>query len=105
MDRDLKKEQQYLKAVKKVKAIRGFYIHLAAFIIISIAMAIVTALYINPYNRELFIWLVLSVFISWLVGIIIHSVCVFGSRIIFSKNWEERKLEEFIEEENDKIWE
>ena len=37
----------------------------------------------------------------WGIGIAFHAIGVFGKGIIFSKDWEERKIQELIEEENE----
>ena len=45
MDKDYIKEQQYLKAKKRVKDIKGFYSHLSVYVIINIFI-----IYYNTYG-------------------------------------------------------
>ena len=104
MERDFEKEQQYLKVVKRVKAIKYFYVHLALFLIFNGALIVWAILNADRYNERLLVWGVSSIVISWVIGIIIHALAAFGNRILFSKKWEDRKMDEFLDED-EKLWE
>ena len=93
------KTKKYIEAKQRVRSIRGFYIHLIIFIAGSLSIASLL-FWIDPGEYAVFwTWLILSTIISWFVGICIHAWSVFGSRIFFSKNWEERKMQEYIDRE------
>lgn len=98
------KRRQYRNAVKKVKAIRSFYVHLAIFIFLN--SIIILAAYFNAdnFDKKALVWAISSFTISWIVGLIIHAYSAFGNRLIFTKSWEERKMQEIIEKDEDKIW-
>ena len=85
--------QKYQEAVKKVKEIKGFYSHLISYIGTNLFF-----LFINlKYSPEVY-WFFWPMF-SWGIGLFFHGMRVFGYFPFFSKDWEERKIKEFIEQE------
>lgn len=90
--------ERYHKACKKVKEIKGFYIHFICYVIIIALMV-----YINLKYSPEHLWFIYPL-IGWGVGLIGHGVGVFGSDSLFSKNWEERKIRELMDKEkNNKL--
>jgi hypothetical protein len=94
-------EIRYEIAAKKVKKIKGFYSHLAVYIIIN------TLLLIGNYqfwNKEgaFFSWDNLSTAFFWGIGLAAHGVSVFGFHLMFGKDWEERKIKELMEKDRKK---
>lgn len=86
-------EKRYLEAKKKVKDIKGFYIHFALFILntpLLIAVNLVTA----PY----FQWFWFAV-LGWGATIGIHAFLVFGDNFL-GKDWEKKKIMELMEKSN-----
>lgn len=99
----LNREQQYTRAQKRVNEIKKFYKHLVVYILINLVFigrriykdivyrdesVIEAILDINNYN--LFFW--------WGVVVFIHGFSVLGKDKLFSKNWEERKIKEYMEQ-------
>ncbi len=99
----LNREQQYIRAQKRVNEIKKFYKHLVVYILINLVFigrriykdivyrdesVIEAILDINNYN--LFFW--------WGVVVFIHGFSVLGKDKLFSKNWEERKIKEYMEQ-------
>jgi len=98
---DFRKEEAYLRAKKKVDAIVGFYWHLAVYIIVNLFLIILIAVNssegfsgFGPYATAFF----------WGIGLAFHFLGVFGTNFLFGKNWEKRKIEEFMKEE-EQNWE
>jgi len=94
-------EERYLRAKKRVEKIKGFYSHLVAYVIINVALLI---LIFKGYNIKVNFWNLgtFSTAIGWGIGLAIHGMVVFGPNIFFGKDWEERKLQEFMKEEESK---
>ena len=90
-------EQEYIKAKKRVKDIKGFYIHLAV-LVFSLPIIIITNLMFVPGFH--YFWF--SV-LGWGMAIFFHWIAVFGfSQFGFGKDWEENKIKELMEEQNKK---
>jgi len=91
--------KKYLEARKKVVALRRFYIHLFLFLIVNIALLFELIMLEKDESLNFFVWVVLNIMITWSIGIIVNAWCVFDGRIIFSKTFKDRKIEEFIKDE------
>ncbi|MEZ4837860.1 2TM domain-containing protein [Flavobacterium sp.] len=88
--------ENYLKASKKVKEIKGFYIHLLCYVLV-----ISFLVFINLKYSPIHLWFIYPL-AGWGIGLIGHAIGVFGTDMLFSKNWEQRKIKEFMEEEKRK---
>lgn len=91
METDYTREQQYIKARKKVKEIKGFYIHLATYVLV-----IPFIIYVNLRYVPQFHWFWYSV-LSWGVGLFFHWFGVIGiDKFKLGKEWEEKKIREIM---------
>lgn len=74
-----------------------FYLNLIAYIIVMPLLV-----YINyRVNQWEFPWFLFSM-IGWGIGIIFHAMKTFKWNPFFGKDWEERKLKQLIDEDNNK---
>lgn len=92
--------KKYIEAKKKVKSLKRFYIHLFIFLIVNITLLFKLIMLEKDESLDTFVWLILNIMATWSIGLIIHAWCVFDGEILFSKGYEEKKIEEFIQ--NDK---
>lgn len=97
-ERDFREEEAYLRAKKRVEAISGFYWHLVSFIVVNVFLILLIGLNsgqgftgFGTYATAFF----------WGIGLIFHFIGVFGFNFILGRNWEQRKMEEFMEKERD----
>lgn len=104
-------EESYNIAYKKVKRIKGFYSHLKVYIIVN-AFIIISSLsrgYIGNHFevRGFNNWEIYSTAFYWGIALLIHAISVFGSDIFFSKDWEQKKIQKYMEKEaqNKNKWE
>jgi len=102
------KEKQYIEAKKKVYRLKIFYIHLLGYIVlVSLIAYNLIIIEEGPYKNNILLinW---STIIIWGIAIIIHAWTTFKGRFLFTKRWEERKVKEFLNEENEEeevqIW-
>jgi hypothetical protein len=95
MEPDYTEERRYHLAQKKVKEIKEFYQHLTVFIFVTIMLVVINLMTSPEYLW--FIWCILG----WGVGVIFHGLKAFGISPFFNKEWEERKIREFIEKEKE----
>ncbi|MDK2915964.1 MAG: hypothetical protein PWR25_521 [Euryarchaeota archaeon] len=86
-------QERYARARRKVDDIRGFYTHLAIFIIVNVFLFILNMV-ISP-GAFWFYW----VTIFWGVGLAVHALDTYGSGRFFGRDWEERKIREIMERE------
>jgi hypothetical protein len=106
MEQDYIKEQQYLKAKKRVKDIKGFYSHLVAYIIVNIFISAVFIYALSneegfSFGRAITHFGVFSTWLFWGIGLFFHWLGVFGFRAIgFGKQWERRKIQELMEKDH-----
>lgn len=85
----------YFKAKKRVEELKGFYGNLISYCCV-IPFLIVINLWVTPG----FQWFWFSLF-GWGLGVVLHAFKVFG----YSSDWEERKIREILEKDNNKqIW-
>ena len=92
-------------AYKRVKRIKGFYIHAMVYVLVNVF--IVYGNYSgNSYKDYSFwSWQTFSTALFWGIGLLAHGVSVFGRNIFFGQNWEEKKIQEFMDKEKREKWE
>lgn len=89
-------DEKYLKAKKKVRELKSFYSHLAIFFIINLFLLAINI--ITTPEHLWFYW----VTIGWGIGLIFNAYSVFASERMFGSNWEKKKINEFMDE-NDSL--
>lgn len=98
-----KRNLSYLRAKKKVETLKGFYSHLAAYIIINSAIILVSANVFSDEKTDFAAWGNYFTAIFWGIGLVSHAIYVFFIMNVhdnFLKRWEEKKIKQFLEEEN-----
>ena len=86
-------ETKLYEARKHVKRIKGFYIHLLVYVLVNFVI-IVSDVHDNPseiYNFETY-----ATAFFWGIGLVAHAASVFGSKIFFGNDWEQRKIREYM---------
>jgi len=95
-------DQNYELAKKKVELIRKFYKHLVIYILVNIAISVVKVV---NYMRDGFTFeeafFQLDVFIVWIIWgvfVILQAIKTFKAGTILGADWEERKIQEIMNE-------
>ncbi|AXG74992.1 histidine kinase [Flavobacterium arcticum] len=86
----------YERAKNKVKDIKGFYINLTCYCIVIPVLIFINLRFTPEYH-----WFWYST-IAWGSGVLIHGLGAFGYLPFMSRNWEERKIKEFMEQDTNK---
>ena len=80
-------------AKKQVKRMKGFYIHAIVYICVNLMIIVSNSLVAqngfedaNGYMTALF----------WGFGLLAHAMSVFAPDFIMGRNWEERKIQEYM---------
>jgi multisubunit Na+/H+ antiporter MnhB subunit len=92
------------RITKKVKSIKGFYKHLTAYILVNLFLLALK--YFQIENGERF--LELSTFTTaffWGIGLAFHAANVFGKNVFLGDDWEEKKIKEFMDKNQNTKWE
>jgi hypothetical protein len=97
-------EIQYQQALKKVKRIKGFYIHLMVYIVINV-MILLLQFFNNERSQDFWQWQTFGMAIFWGIGIVSHAMSVFLPTLLLSNDWEQRKINELMEKDRNKKWE
>ncbi len=85
--------EKYQKAKQQVKEQKEFYIHSFWFVAVMIFLA-----YINIKHTPEYLWFFWP-FLGWGIGLFFHGASVFNFLPFFTKDWEEKRIKQFIEEE------
>ncbi|MEE9407292.1 MAG: 2TM domain-containing protein [Polaribacter sp.] len=85
---------KYVKAVERVEKLKEFYQNLASYCIV-----IPFLIFINLRFSPGFNWFWFPIF-GWGIGLAFHFLEVNNYNIFLGKNWEDRKIREMMEEEN-----
>lgn len=108
---DTVRYNKYEDAVKHVKRIKGFYKHVITYVIINIIILIIKrkAIYFvvnNTTNIDQGFedWMHINIWstpVIWGIILIIHGLYVYRFKFSFFRNWEERKIKEFMNDDSD----
>jgi len=93
-------DDDYTKAYKRVKRIKGFYVHLLVYVLVN--LLIIGRRYCDRGENTFTDWDTYSTLIFWGIGIIAHASSVFGRDLFFGDNWEKRKIKELMDKEKGK---
>ncbi|APY01470.1 2TM domain-containing protein [Lacinutrix venerupis] len=96
-------QQRLERAKKRVKRIKGFYTHLLIYIVINTVIVFINIDNLKP-GQSYFQWYNFITLTIWGIPLIIHGLTVFLPNFILGTNWEERKIKEIMENENN-VWE
>lgn len=90
--------EKYNKAKKRVKELKGFYVHLLSFVLVISFLA-----FINLRFSPKHIWFYWPI-IGWGIGLLFHGIAIFNFLPFFGKEWEEKKIKELIKKEKKSEW-
>lgn len=85
----MENDERYLRAKKRVENLKGFYIHLTAYVLVNVFILIIN---LSTFEGD---WWFIYPLGGWGIGLIIHGLTVFGSGT-FGADWEERKIKEYM---------
>lgn len=102
--------EKYIKARKKLDAIKGFYIHLIQYVIITILIISfkgrILDIFIakgieNPETLQWMEWNILAIPIIWGLVLLIMGLSLFVFKSNKIKNWEERQIQKYLESDKE----
>jgi hypothetical protein len=89
------REHKYLRAKERVEKLRKFYGNLTSYVLVISLLALINY-WTNEWRYMWFLWAAFG----WGIGLTFHAISVFNLNPFFGKEWEERKIKEFMKEED-----
>lgn len=99
----------YERAQKRLKDIKGFYGHLAAYIIVNLVVIFTRAKFwilqgdnSSLQDIELLNWIDWNLYgtpIIWGAFLIVHAIGTFGKNPLLGKSWEDRQIKKYMEQD------
>ncbi|WP_435622797.1 2TM domain-containing protein [Flagellimonas sp.] len=86
---------KYLKAKARVDQMRKFYNNLTSYILVISGLAALNY-YIDGWSYMWFLWAAFG----WGIGLTFHAIRTFNLNPFFGKDWEERKIKEYMDKED-----
>ena len=96
------KESKYIRAKERVEELKKFYGNLTSYIVVISGLAILNY-WVDGWSYPWFLWAAFG----WGIGLFFHAIRTFNMNPFFGKDWEQRKIKEFMneEEQSPKRWE
>lgn len=91
------------RAKKKVEELKGFYIHFTVYVLINIMIS--TVIIVAQVHDgtgivdAIFNFGTISTWLFWGIGVFFHATKVFQYNPFFNKNWEEKQIKKFMEQD------
>lgn len=98
-------DELYNLAYKRVKRIKGFYVHALVYVLVN-AFIIFSNFDRSNSGTEIFAnWETWSTALFWGIGLSAHGLSVFGRDLLFGSDWEEKKIQQFMKKDQSEKWE
>lgn len=90
------REDKYFRAKERVDCIKKFYSGLLSYVVFITLLGALNY-WINEWSYPWFLWAAFG----WGIGLIFHAVKAFGLNPLFGKDWEDRKIKELMQDDNE----
>jgi hypothetical protein len=86
-------DERYQRARKRVEELKGFYTHLAIYLVVNTGLFLID--YLTSPDNWWFYWPM----IGWGIGLTAHGISIFAEGR-FGHAWEERKMREYMDDDS-----
>ena len=87
---------EYLEARRRVKKLKGFYTHLAIYVLVNLLIVFINIQDLKP-GESYFQYKNFITLFFWGIGLAAQAVGVFRPGFFFGKDWEDKKIKELTE--------
>lgn len=94
-------QEKYNRARKSVEKLKGFYIHLAVYIIVNTVLLLSIFLRISDGHGNFWQAGHFLTPIFWGIGLFFHAMNTYQANPLFGRRWEERQIKKYMEEERE----
>lgn len=85
-------DENYAQAKKRMHQLKAFYNNLISYIVVMIFLVVIN------YFTTPTVWWVIFPALIWGIFVVIQGVGVYSKRGLFSKEWEDKKIKEYMDE-------
>ena len=85
-------DEKYQRAKKRVRELKDFYQHFMVYVAVNSFLIILNMVTSTDH------WWFIYPLLGWGIGLAAHAIATFSGGL-FSKNWEERKIKEYMEKD------
>ncbi len=96
---DTQQGNRYLRAIERVEEIKGFYASIISFCIVIPFLIFINLRYVPQFH-----WFWFPI-LGWGIGLIFQGFKAFGYNPFLGRDWEDRKIKEYMNEEDKQYWE
>jgi hypothetical protein len=93
-------EQKYIRAKKRIEELKAYYWHLAIYIVVNLFLSgaqVVDGITENKSFIEIFSdFGIYGVWVMWGIGLVFHTLKVFGFPFFMGEDWEARKIKQYM---------
>ncbi|MUH36110.1 histidine kinase [Zobellia amurskyensis] len=90
----MERESKYIRAKERVEAEKKFYNGLISYVVVISFLAAINY-YTNGFAYAWFLWAAFC----WGIGIVVGAIKTFGGNPFFGRDWEQRKIKQFMQED------
>lgn len=101
MENQFEEERRLYRARKKVQSIKGFYKHLAIYVFVN-GFLLALKWFKLEEGEEFFTFSTFTTAFFWGFGLVFHAIGVFGTNLFMGSDWEERKVQEYMNRDKNK---
>lgn len=94
-EREIARQKKLLRAKERVAALKKFYSGIISYVFVISVLAAINY-YVDGWRYPWFLWAAFG----WGIGIVFNAVKLFGRNPFLNKDWEERKIKEYMDKNN-----
>lgn len=87
-----KNDIRYIEAAKRVKRIKGFYVHAIVYFLVNLFIIAQRVQSGDSLDQLDIYWTA----IIWGIGLAAHGLSIFMPNLLLGKNWEEEKIRDLM---------
>jgi len=97
-------QKKYEKAKKRMEEIKGFYSHALVYVLVNLFILLAQfGVFSGNFRIGMPAWGYLTTPFFWGIGLLFHGLYVFQGNFSFLRRWEERKIQEYMDKEQQEI--
>ena len=88
--------EEYYMAYKRVKKIKGFYVHFIVYVFVNLFL-ILNRRFESNSNACFFEIQTYATAFFWGIGLLAHGMSVFSKEVFFGPEWEAKKIKKYMD--------